>query len=65
MTTDDATSYHSADDDTANSTPVAPHANVEEQPNPENEEDININLLKNKMKHMFILSTNGKPVFTR
>jgi hypothetical protein len=38
---------------------------MEEEINQDNEEEINIHLLKCKIKHMFILSENGKPVFTR
>ena len=67
--TDDTTSYYSADDDTAtsgtNSTPVPANTNVEEQVIQDNDEEIDINLLKSKLKHLFILSENGKPVFTR
>ena len=67
--TDDATSYHSADDDTTtsgtNSTPIAASTNVEEEINQDNEEELDMNLLKSKLKHLFILSENGKPVFTR
>jgi hypothetical protein len=67
--TDDSTSYHSADDDTTtsgtNSTPIAVSTTVEEQINQDNDEDMDINLLKSKLKHLFILSENGKPVFTR
>lgn len=68
--TDDSTSYHSADDETAtsgtNSTPVAADvSHTEEQVARENDEEINMNILKSKMKHLFVLSENGKPVFSR
>jgi hypothetical protein len=33
--------------------------------NQDDNEDEHINLLKSRVKHLFILSENGKPVFTR
>ncbi|CAF1576591.1 unnamed protein product, partial [Adineta steineri] len=66
---DDSTSYYSADDDTTtsgtNSTPIVISTNTEEEIIEDNDEEINMNLLKSKMKHLFVLSENGKPVFTR
>ncbi|CAF4233760.1 unnamed protein product, partial [Adineta steineri] len=65
---DDSTSYYSADDDTTtsgtNSTPIVISTNTEEEIIEDNDEEINMNLLKSKMKHLFVLSENGKPVFT-
>jgi hypothetical protein len=67
--TDDATSYYSADDDAAtsgtSSTTIAASTNVEEENAQDNEDEMHINLLKSRLKHLFILSENGKPVFTR
>ncbi|CAF1494560.1 unnamed protein product, partial [Rotaria sordida] len=66
---DDSTSYLSVDDDTTtsgtNSTPILASTNIEEDIHDDNDDDIQMNLLKTKLKHLFILSENGKPVFTR
>lgn len=61
--TDDTTSYYSADDDTTtsctNSTPIAANSNIEEVTPQDNDEEIDMNLFKSKLKHLFILSENG------
>ncbi|CAF4034627.1 unnamed protein product [Rotaria sp. Silwood2] len=68
---DDSTSYYSVDDDTTasgtNSTPIVASTNVEEEihPDDDDDDDAHMSLLRNKLKHLFILSENGKPVFTR
>lgn len=38
---------------------------MEEDSKGDNDEEVNMNLLKTKLKHLFILSENGKPVFSR
>ncbi|CAM4765616.1 unnamed protein product [Rotaria magnacalcarata] len=67
---DDSTSYYSADDDTTTagitSIPTITSANVEEEEvSYDNDDEMNMSILKSKLKHLFILSENGKPVFTR
>jgi len=38
---------------------------LDEHLNNDNDEQAHIDLLKSRVKHLFILSENGKPVFTR
>lgn len=38
---------------------------IEDESNEDNEDEVHMNLLKSKSKHLFVLSENGKPVFTR
>jgi hypothetical protein len=33
--------------------------------NDDDDDEMNLNLLKSRARHLFILSENGKPVFTR
>ena len=56
------------DDATTNETESAPTTvtnSVEEVLNEDNIEEVSMYLLKSRVKHLFILSSNGKPVFTR
>ncbi|CAF1459213.1 unnamed protein product [Rotaria magnacalcarata] len=58
------------DDITTNetaSTPITATNSADELRNQENDDnyELHLNLLKSRVKHLFILSENGKPVFTR
>ena len=41
------------------------NSDIEEETNCNNDDAIDMNFLKSKLRHVFILSENGKPVFTR
>ncbi|CAF1168930.1 unnamed protein product [Adineta steineri] len=67
--TDDSPNSYPIDDfsdDTTKSTPVTTKINsIDESPNRDDAEEVTMKLLRTPIKHVFILSENGKPVFTR
>ncbi|CAF0875843.1 unnamed protein product [Rotaria sordida] len=70
--TDDTINSYSIDDDDdiitneSESTPTTVTNSIDEHSNQDNDDDESyIHILKSRVKHIFIMSENGKPVFTR
>ncbi|CAF2678825.1 unnamed protein product [Rotaria sp. Silwood2] len=67
--TDDSINSYSIDDDImtneTESTQTTASNSVDEHSNQDNDDESHITILKSRVKHLFIMSENGKPVFTR